>query len=165
VKRVRAPLLLALTSALILVFPLMASAAKPERLPPPSELFDTTFDAGTICPFELHYQELVNNETTTVLSDTQRRVTGAYKARLTNTATGATLDVNASGPQFFTDIGDIETAVLPGPQLFLLGGTDVNGPGAFLIRGRTTTTRDLAEGSITAMHVTGRTTDLCAALS
>src|SRR3954451_24332448 len=136
VRRIRSVLLMGLTLALVLVFPMMASAAKPERIPPSGELLDFTIDAGTICPFELRYHELVNNETTTLISDTQRRVTGAYKVRLTNTETGATMDVNASGPQFFRDIGGVETAVLPGPQIFLLSDVDAGGPGVFLVRGR-----------------------------
>jgi hypothetical protein len=156
---------LLIISVLVLALPGAASAAKPERIPPPDELLDLTFDAGTICSFELRYQELVNNETTTVLSDTQVRLNGAYKVRLTNTETDAFMDVNASGPQFFTDTGDVETAVLPGPQLFLLGASDAGGPGLFLFRGRTTFTRDITTGDLTDLQHSGNVTDLCAALA
>jgi hypothetical protein len=152
-------------SALALLLPSAAQADKPERVPPPDELLDLTFDAGTVCAFELRYQELVNNETTTVLSDTQRRVTGAYKVLLTNTGTGKSLAVNASGPQFFTDSGDIETAVLPGRQLFLLFPGDAGGPGAFLATGRSTLVRDFAAARITSVSFGGHVTDLCAALT
>ena len=152
-------------SALVLLLPSAAQGAKPERVPPPDELLDFTFDAGTVCPFELRYQELVNNETTTQLSETQRRVTGAYKVRLTNTATGKSLAVNASGPQFFTDTGDIEMAVLPGRQLFLLFPTDAGGPGAFLATGRSTLVRDFAAERITSVSFGGHVTDLCVALT
>ena len=147
----------------------VASAAKPERVPPPDELLDLTFDAGSVCTFELRYQELVNNETTTLLGDGRRRVTGAYKVRLTNTGTGASIDLNASGPQFFTIVGGpetgTETAVLPGPQLFLLFPGDAGGPGAFLARGRSLLTREFALAQITNLELGGEVIDLCAALT
>ena len=165
-KRV-SPLLLSLL--LILLIPAAAPAAKPVRIPPPDDLLDITFDAGSVCPFELRYQELVNNETTTLLGDGRRRVTGAYKVRLTNTGTGASIDLNASGPQFFTIVGGpetgTETAVLPGPQLFLLFPGDAGGPGAFLARGRSLLTRDFALAQITNLELGGEVIDLCAALT
>jgi hypothetical protein len=160
-KRV-SPLLLSLV--LILLVPAAAPAAKPERIPPPNDLVDITFDAGSVCPFELRYQELVNKETTTLLGDGRRRVTGVYKVRLTNTETDASIDLNASGPQFFTVVGDpqtgTETAVLPGPQLFLLFPGDAGGPGAFLAHGRSRLTRDFALAQITSAELGGEVIDL-----
>jgi hypothetical protein len=159
----------AAATALLLLLTASAHAAKPQRIPPPDQLLDLTFDAGLVCPFALRYQELVNNETTTLLGNGRRRVNGAYKVRLTNTATGASIDVNASGPQFFTDTGDpatgIETAVLPGPQLFLLVPGDAGGPGAFLARGRSLLTRDFGLAQITSLKLGGNVTDLCSALA
>ena len=155
----------AAATALLLLFTASAHAAKPQRIPPPDQLLDLTFDAGLVCPFALRYQELVNNETTTLLGNGRRRVNGAYEVRLTNTATGASIDVNASGPQFFTDSGDIEMAVLPGRQLFLLFPTDAGGPGAFLATGHSTLTRDFAAARITSVSLGGHVTDLCAALT
>jgi hypothetical protein len=163
---VRSKRLLSLLAAtLMLAVPAAADAARPERVPPPDELADDTFDAGVVCPFTLRYQELVNKETTTLVSETRLRVTGAYKGRFTNVDTGASIVVNASGPQFFTLDGDIVHAVLPGPQVFLLFDTDADGPGAFLARGRSTATRDLTTGAITELHLGGTVTDLCAALA
>jgi hypothetical protein len=128
------------------------NAGGPTRMFLPAPPFLLVTDS---CLFDVRIDFTRNSEYIMVFSDasgepTRGIITGALVQRFTNVATGKSIVVNASGPGFLTNqslvLGGRSTVFVPG-RLFLNAGR----------------VQFDAVGNITS--VTGKTTDLCAALS
>jgi hypothetical protein len=165
--------LLAVTAALtLLVVPASASANNdPHRIYLAAAPFDLP---ASYCGFPVHFEFPVNKEYATVSTgadgSTIYKITGALFVTLTNTDTGKTITVNASGPGTFTFSldGTIQTIVGTGLGLqFATNLTDFGLPSNLvLVSGPINLTIDLTTGAVTSMtrqeHVL---LDVCAALT
>jgi hypothetical protein len=160
-------LLLALTS-LVAAPPALANN-DPHRVFLPAGPFDLPVG---FCSFPTHFDVVANKEygkiTTLPDETTIIKVTGTLKLRATNVSTGKTVLLNASGPATITIYPDGSVTFdssghllnyLPAASAGLFGF-----PGVMLISGQFHETDD-PTGTPTAMSVTGRVTDVCAALS
>jgi hypothetical protein len=149
-----------LTFALLLPLAPTAIAAKPvkEPLPAPEP---SVFPAGEICPFPLLVETVTNREKSITFSDGSQLITGAFKDRLTNLATGESILVNASGPARLTFDGDILHVVSRGASLLLANATQPGGPGALFVHGFARYDIDLLTGEPLFLVVRGTTRDLC----
>ena len=149
-----------LTFALLLLLAPTAIAAKPvkEPLPTPEP---SVFAAGEICPFPLLVETVTNREKSITFSDGSQLITGAFKDRLTNLATGDSILANASGPARATVEGDILHVVSRGASLLLANATQPGGPGALFVHGRASFDIDLLTGEPLFLVVRGNTRDLC----
>lgn len=124
------------------------------------------------CDFPVHGEVIANNEygkfTTLADGTVVLRVTGKFKVLLTNVTSGASQNFNISGPgtiSFLPD-GSIDL-VATGRQLVYNLASDAEPfglPGLMVASGRVTETLD-ADGRPTELSVTGKVTDVCAALS
>jgi hypothetical protein len=87
----------ALAVAIGLTFLLIAADAawadKPERFP----LGPTGGTLEGVCPFPVGAEEIKNSQVVTIFSDGRTIITGGFKLRLTNLATGESRDFNAPG--------------------------------------------------------------------
>jgi hypothetical protein len=149
-----------LTFALLILLAPGAIAAKPvkEPLPTPEP---SVFLAGEICPFPLLEELVTNREKSITFSDGSQLITGAFKDRLTNLATGDSILANASGPSRATVEGDILHVVSRGASLLLANATQPGGPGALFVRGHISFDIDLISGEPLFLVVRGNTRDLC----
>src|SRR5436190_6375694 len=80
-----------------------ASATAPTRQP---VQIPQSFPIGGICAFTVQLDVLVNRETLTTFADGTQRASGTLKVRLTNTTSGESIVVNASGPATFRTLSD-----------------------------------------------------------
>ena len=160
----------AVAAAMVLGSGATASAQGDPRIFQPNDPFD--LPAG-YCAFPVHVDPVASNEyidhqwtnpdgSVTTIS------TGRLVLQVTNTATGNTITVNASGPLKITIYPDGSAAGTPlGPFFHWFDATDQQRfgvPGLALFTGRVTATIDPA-GAITSFSNVGHVTDLCAALS
>ena len=92
-------------------------------------------------------------------------IVGAGTTRVTNTATGQSVDLAPAGRLSTTLLPD-GNALLTGSghSLFFLLPQDVTGPALILTTGRIELLYDIAADTVTAVHANGRTLDVCAAL-
>jgi hypothetical protein len=165
----RALLLLVLLA--LLLTPSVALADKPTREPAPA-FEPPPFAAGEVCAFPVLIEETENKaKALTFIDDSgaplRQIITGKFRVRVTNLATGESLVVNVSGPGFLTFTeGELATVTLGGRGLlFLRAGIDVPPAGIFLLSGRTVLGIG-AQGEVTSIvSQTGRVQDLCAALA
>ena len=115
----RLSLVLGLAVAVALLLPSVAAADKPIREGLPAE--DFTIQGS--CAFDVDLQVLVNKEFITTFSDGRQLITGRLVVRLTNVATGKSIDLNISGPGFITPHADGSvTFELSGRSLVFLPG-------------------------------------------
>lgn len=118
-----------------------------------------------ICPFDVELTFLANEEFETVFSDGRTLITGTLKARLTNLASGNSIDVNISGPGVITETADTFEVKAEGRWLFFFFPGDL-GPGS---AGVLVLTSGLAflRGDASGLSFTParNTTDVCAALA
>lgn len=147
-----------------------AHADKPLREGLPAE--DFFLEGGLYCAFDLSAEVLVNREVITSFYDedgnlTRQIITGRLTYRLTNVETGASLDVNISGPAVFTFHPDGALTFEFFGRALLFYYENQFGDGApgevYIITGHTTVHYD-AEGNRTFTQ-TGEREDMCAALS
>jgi hypothetical protein len=151
--------------ALALVPAAGASADKPTREPFP--VGNDVFPAGVVCSFPVSIEVLENREKVTTFSDGRQLVTGTLKQRVTNLATGESLDLNTSGPATITPSADGSVLTISGrghSLLFFFSG-EPGGPGLFLYIGHNVVTFDVVNDVVTSVRATGRRIDICAALA
>lgn len=125
--------------------------------------------AGAVCSFALDVETIENGVTVKTYLDPDGNITrikseGRLVIRLTNLDSGASIDVNASGPGTLTiNLDGSLDAVGGGLGLLLLTPGDAGGPGAFLSSGRIHLV--IGPTGITTFESTGLVRDLCAELS
>jgi hypothetical protein len=168
-KALRVPLA-AVTLVLSLVLVAPASADPPPRTPIP--LPDPfVLPGGEFCNFDVRVTYTNINEVFTTRTNpdgsTTFRVTGSAFATVTNVSTGKSLQFNISGPGTQTVFPD-GTSVTDahGPNLFWTTRTNSFAGVPFLAysTGHVTFTLD-PSGKTIAYSVSGRRTDVCAALA
>jgi hypothetical protein len=160
VRGLLAFLVASMTAALIIP---VASATRPvkEFLP-----FEGAFLPG-ICPFDVEIVVTDNKEYSKTFDDGRMLITGKLKVTLINAESGKSLDANISGQGVFRfhEDGSL-TLRAHGRWLFFFFPGDL-GPGApgqmFLNSGRLILNQGPAGSEIVSR--TGRTRDVCAALS
>lgn len=166
------PLLAA--TALLLVLAAPAAAQGPERFPNEPITLGPEVFAGT-CEFPVQLVDTFAAGTTKVFpvdEDGDQRVlsTGGFRSTLTNLATGETIDVKTFGRVELTFRADGTVDVsASGGFLAFITAADVQstlGQGIFLVNGHISARLD-AETFLflEPERVTGRVTDICAALS
>jgi hypothetical protein len=159
-------ILAALAAIAVLAAPV--AAARPERVFLEAETFE--LPAGTSCEFTLRVEFLANKEFGLffpVASDGSQQVivTGHLVQRITNVETGASIDVNVSGPGKTISQEDGSAVVHgKGRSTLFLFPTDVDGPAAWLASGPLDFAID-AEGNITAVSAPHHVEDVCALLA
>jgi hypothetical protein len=136
----------------------VASADPPTRSPAPSPPV-----SGRFCPgFGVLVNPVINSEYAITFSNGATTVTGRFVVDLT--ANGKTIQVNASGPVFFSPDGS--TVTLRGNTL-VFGAAGDFGPGSpptlRLVSGVVVVT--VGSGGVTGLSVTGNNTDLCSLLT
>ena len=149
-------LVAAVLSALVVTS--ASQAAPPTRTTEPP--FD--FETPLFCGFPLRSETLQSNVKITTFSDGRQIVTGRRTVRLTNVATGASLVVTDAG-HLTTDPGQtVDT--FTGSLLLPLFPGEPFGPGVYLFDGKVVATFAPGGFFYSNLEVTGRRTDLCAAL-
>jgi hypothetical protein len=149
--------------ALIGLVGLMLSLVGVASADPPSRDFVPASPAsGRFCAdFDVLVTPVINNEYAMTFSSGATIITGRYRAQLTNLGNENTIEVNASGPIFFS--ADGTTVTLRGNTL-LFGEAGFFGPGSL-------PTLQLVSGVVTVSLSTGAASknghirDLCAELA
>jgi hypothetical protein len=138
--------------------PRISAIGKPTRSPVPFETAE--FQAGEFCSFPVLLEWPEHKYTAKTFppepnGDVVEIQTGKAFARYTNLSTGKSITYNVSGPTrlIFHPDGSL-TVIAPGPQLFFDGIHWGNIVGEFS-----------PDGELTLIKVTGRTENVCAALS
>ena len=138
--------------------PLTAAIGKPTRSPVPFESVE--FPAGEFCSFPVllefpEHKYIAKAFPPDANGDVVEIQTGKAFARYTNLSTGTSITYNISGPTriIFHPDGSL-TIIAPGPQLFFDSIHWGNIVGEFS-----------PDGELTLIKVTGRTENVCAALS
>jgi hypothetical protein len=144
----------------------IARADKPQRQDVPD--FEPFIVSG-ICSFDLRVTQLVNEEVTSTFQDGRQQTTGQLTVRLTNIATGKSIDVNVSGPVTYTPNPDGSfTAVFRGRSLIF--PNDPNAPPPqqhifWVASGRVVMTVSGDFAIFSLVHVVGTTLDVCQTLA
>jgi hypothetical protein len=144
----------------------IARADKPQRQDVPD--FEPFIVSG-ICSFDVRVTQLVNEEVTSTFQDGRQQTTGQLRVRLTNIATGKSIDVNVSGPVTYTPNPDGSfTAVFRGRSLIF--PNDPNAPPAqqhifWVASGRVVMTVSGDFAIFSLVHVVGTTLDICQTLA
>ena len=86
----------ALAAVVAFVLAAPAVADPPARDPVPST--PLAFPAGSVCPFPVLGEVTFNKQTQMTFSDGRVLIVGPFKARITNEATGESVERNAPGP-------------------------------------------------------------------
>ena len=157
-----------LAGALLIVSAHPALADGPIIEPGPSTTLQ--FRAGEVCEFPVSVETIVNQSLQKVFLDASGEperiiLTGQVILRLTNLETGASIDVNASGPALIIPHDDGSISLVGhgrGVQWFTPANEE--GPALLLILGRATLDIS-ATGEISNFTAVGTTQDLCAALA
>jgi hypothetical protein len=163
--------LLACMVAAVLGYKSPAIAAPPDKLPPAS--FSDEIAAGLACNFDLLIEGFGGNRHLKAFTDANGNVVRTLTAgtgsalRFTNLTTGETFSTKSNGAVVhtrFNSDGSV-TVTDTGHNVLILFPTDVPaGPSTTLIVGRVVFTID-NNGVFTVLDVSGRTVDICAALS
>src|SRR4051794_21601067 len=123
---------------------------------------DPAADPDTICEFPLEATFVEDREWQTTFSDGSFVITGALKIRFTNVNSGASIDLNVSGPARGTPNADGSyTEAFAGRSLIFPTGTNL----MMLTSGRTVMTFDPTVGSYGLVSAAGASFDICSALS
>jgi hypothetical protein len=171
-NRLRIGSLLACVLAAVLGYERPAIAAPPVKLPP--ELIPSLrLDAGLACNFDLLIEGFDRNQHLKEFTDKNGNVvrtlvagTG-FELHFTNLTTGETFSTKSNGAVTHTRLNadGSSTVTVTGHSVLILFPTDVPaGPSTTLIVGRVVFTVDI-NGVFTVLDVSGRTIDICAALS
>jgi hypothetical protein len=126
-----------------------------------------SFPVEGICAFTVQVDVLVNREKLTTFSDGTQRASGALKVRLTNTTSGESIVVNASGPATFRTLSD-GTVVQTGRGLGLQpfpAGASITGKAEFLQFSGPEMLEFYPDGSFKEVERGHVKLDVCAALS
>jgi hypothetical protein len=118
------------------------------------------------CPFDVQIDFLVNKQKTLEKKGGILITTGALKVRLTGLSSGATLELNVSGPGRVIPQEDGSIQIFTGPWILGLpeGVLPDFAPRLFFSRGRVVAEADAA-GDFTSLAIHGKIVDLCAALA
>ena len=170
-RRLSRVALLMLVAGLVVLFgnALPAAAAPPTR-ETISFNAPVVLPATAFCPFDVRLEPLSNNERLTTFSDQAGTVrfsiiTGGLKVRLTNLATGQSVDLNVSGPARFTPQPDGSLLITNlGASLVFFSPHGPEVPGLALVHGRIVMALDAA-GHLSLQTQRGQIQDLCALLA
>ena len=141
-----------------------------DKLPPAS--FTIVLPAGTACNFDLQIEGFGGNRHLKEFTDANGNVVRSLEAgtgsalRFTNLTTGNTFSTKSNGAvsHITFNLDGSSTQKLTGHNLLILFPTDnPPGPSTTLITGRVVFTVDI-NGVFTVQDVSGKTTDICAAL-
>jgi len=143
-------------------------ASKPDKAPLPPGTY--VVPAGQMCSFEVLWQPLTNKEKIMTFYDrngnvVRRWVSGQSTTRLTNTATGKSLDLNTSGPGPATFENGFLVIGGRGNGLVGLYAGDAGGPGLWATKGPWQLVIDPATGQILQSDLPRNRTDMCAVLA
>jgi hypothetical protein len=169
--RIRCLLVLVGILATVLGYGKQAIAAPPVPTDPPA--FTIELPAGLACNFDLSIEGFGGNRHLKEFTDKNGNVVRTIQAgtgsalRFTNLTTGETFSTKSNGAvahiRFNPDGSFTETDT--GHNILILFPTDVPaGPSTMLIVGRVVFTVDI-NGVFTVLDVSGRTIDICAALT
>jgi hypothetical protein len=137
-----------------------AQATPPTRSTEPPFEFESS---SVFCGFPMRAETLRNNVKITTFSDGHQLVTGSHAYRLTNLATGKSLEVTDAG-SLTTDAAQTVDTFSGRVVLFLFPGEPL-GPGAWLFDGRVVATFAEPGGFLYSdLQATGKRVDLCAEL-
>ena len=153
-----------LSVVLALLFTSAASADKPIKEPLPAE--DLTLE--DVCSFDVLVEITVNKEFIKTFSNGRQLITGAFRARVTNLDSEASLDLNIPGPGAFVENPDgSATLISHGPWLlwFFPGDLGPGSPGQLFVNNGNFVQTFHADGRVTIDKQTGSQTDICAAVS
>ena len=141
-----------------------ALADPPQR--GPAVFDDFTTAPGEVCSFGLSFEVVENNVVETFFADGRLQFTGHFVSRITNLTSGASIEVNTSGPGTLVLNEDgSASGFARGNSIFILfAGLDVGGPALLHTNGRVDFTF-AAEGGISSLETHGNVTDLCEALA
>jgi hypothetical protein len=147
-----------------LLFASTALADKPIKEPLPAP--DLTLE--DVCSFDVLVQATVNKEFIKTFSNGRQLITGAFRVRVTNLDSDASLDLNIPGPGVFVEHPDgSATLESHGPWLLWFFPDDLGpgSPGQLFVNNGNFVQTFHADGSITIDKQTGSQTDICAALA
>jgi hypothetical protein len=141
-----------------------AVAQKPIKEPFVSEPVE--FSAGEVCPFPVRIETIAGNQSSKTFPDGRMLVTGRATERVTNLATGESIDVKTRGSALFDPLpGDNLRIVVRGHGVIFLFARDVGGPALIATTGRVDEVLDLTTDTITSFRLSGQRRDLCAELA
>ena len=144
-----------------------ATADPPEREPVPSDPVE--FPAGIVCPFPVLLEVTFNEQTQTFFANGRLLVTGPFKTRITNVATGESVERNAPGAIRVEQNPDGTWHVIgTGTTLFYFFENDLGPgqPGALLYgTGRTEETISADFSTVLSYRHVGTTENLCETLA
>jgi hypothetical protein len=163
----RALRFVALAAAVACTIAPAAAADPPERVPVPSD--PVAFPAGTVCPFPVLLEVTFNKQTQTFFANGRLLITGPFKTRVTNVATGESVERNAPGAIRVEENADGTWSVVgTGTTLFFFFADDLGPgqPGALLYgTGRTEETATADFSRILSYRHVGTTENLCETLA
>jgi len=141
----------------------VANAEPPIPIPPNPE---TTWPAGTVCPYPVHVVATENKSLLHQLSNGQLVITGKLTERVTNLDTGRSESYKVSGPLRIISHDDGSATVISHGRLFLSlsSSADVGGPGLFIYIGRVVA-QVSPDGTLVSVSRIPRVIDVCAALA
>ena len=141
-----------------------ASADKPAKDPLPA--VDIPLEG--VCSFDVLQEVTTNKEFIKTFADGRQLITGAFRVRVTNLDTDASLDLNIPGPGRVTENSDGSvTLESHGPWLiwFFEGDLGPGSPGQLFVNNGTLVQTFYPDGRVTIDKQTGSQTDICAALT
>jgi hypothetical protein len=146
------------------LFASSAFAQKPVKEPLVMEPLE--FPAGEVCAFPARLETLATNISIKTFPDGRTLITGRSTERVTNLASGESVDLKTSGSILITPLpnGD-ERIVARGRTIIYLFARDVGGPALFLATGRVDEVLDPEADVITSFRLSGQRRDLCAELA
>jgi hypothetical protein len=162
--RFRIPTLAVMTFALCaLSSGTIANASPPIPIPPNPE---TTWPAGTVCPYPVHVVATENKSLLHQLRNGQLIITGKLTERVTNLNTGQSESFKASGPLRIMPHQDGSATVITHGHLFLSlsSSADAGGPGLFVYIGRVVM-QVSSDGTVISASRVPRMIDVCALLA
>jgi hypothetical protein len=122
-----------LAALVVATFAPAALAEGPTREPLPSDPLE--FPAGLVCPFPVLIEAATNKQTITTFPSGRVMITGAFRGRVTNLASGESLELNMPGPAVLTtnEDGTISLKATGRTLFFFFPGDLGSGqPGALL---------------------------------
>ena len=141
-----------------------AVAQKPVKEPVVSEPLE--FGAGEVCAFPTRLETVASNMSSKTFPDGRMLVTGRSTERVTNLASGESIDLRTGGSALFTPLPNGSLRILlRGRALIYLLPQDVGGPALLLARGRVAEVLDTTTNIITSFRLRGKRLDVCAQVS
>jgi hypothetical protein len=144
-----------------------ALAKGPIKEPAPAD--PITFDAGLVCSFPVTLEPVTNRQSIKIFENGRVMINGAFRTRVTNETTGASIVIGNSGPATITENEDgTITLKVRGRSLFFFfpGDLGPGRPGALLYMTGLVVEVAAADFStiISFSHPHGTTQNLCETL-